>query len=74
MTTLAVGNVGKQRDSVTVGHDVGGCCGAAGKPRSDDAPPATPARAAWLRDYQTREQAEDFWQAIRRHGTASPAR
>jgi len=40
----------------------------------DDAPPATPARAAWLRDYQTRVQAEDFWQTIRRHGTASPAR
>jgi len=36
VTTLAVGNVGKQHDSVTVGHDFGGCCGAAGKPRSDD--------------------------------------
>jgi hypothetical protein len=43
-------------------------------PAPDDAPAATPARAAWLRDYQTRVQAEDYWQRIRRHGTSSPAR
>jgi hypothetical protein len=43
-------------------------------PAPDDEPRATPARDRWLRDYQTRVQAEDFWQAIRRHGMTSPAR
>jgi hypothetical protein len=43
-------------------------------PAPDDDPRATPARDRWLRDYQTRVQAEDFWQAIRQHGMTSPVR
>jgi len=43
-------------------------------PAPDDEPRATPARDRWLRDYQTRVQAEDFWQVIRRHGMTSPVR
>ncbi|MFM8890670.1 MAG: CRTAC1 family protein, partial [Planctomycetia bacterium] len=34
-------------------------------PRPDDAPATSPARAAWLRDRQTRRQGDDYWRAIR---------
>ena len=35
-------------------------------PADDDQPEASPAREAWLRDDQTREQDDAFWRAIRR--------
>jgi hypothetical protein len=35
-------------------------------PADDDEPPASEARAAWLREIQTRRQDESYWRAIRR--------
>jgi hypothetical protein len=44
VTAVAIGNIGKQRDSATGGHAVEGCCGSQHKPRSHDT-----SRIAWAK-------------------------
>jgi hypothetical protein len=44
VTALAIGNVGKQRETATSGHAGGGCCDSADQPRSHDT-----SRIAWAK-------------------------